>query len=194
MADRATSITLRGALIMTLLAILIVIALSLGLLGPIAIVTVVGALFGYAKWKDRKANIEAEPPLESDEEILALTYAKRVVKFASEEDLQGKLVLTTKRLRYIGLCTQKPLLSVACDDVEAITFQGGEMTVAYRTKNGKRAKRKYKLLSEVDTNSWCHSDQSFRSPTSPHEFQEAALDWTSSNGLSPESVGELTAV
>ena len=77
----------------------------------------------------RKKGILVEPDLCEDENKIAEIFAKKDVIFASEKDLHGKLILTDKYLRYIGLDSHKCLLSVKPQQLISLTCKKHKINI-----------------------------------------------------------------
>ena len=137
----------------------------------IALIALAMALL-YRQAKKRTAGIKAVPSVEPDEEPVAVIFAKRDVFFGSAHDMEGRLVLSTKRLRYIGFDTQKTLLSVGLEDVLSISCKRHKVAIKFKASRGRKECRKYKLLSEAST-----GDTRIPSETSIEAFQQAVTQW-----------------
>lgn len=133
----------------------------------------------------RRAAIKAPPPIEPDEEVLGGLFAKDKTRFfASEQDLEGKLILTNKCLRYVGLSTQKVLLSLNPSDIVSLDFKGPKIRLTFLDAKGRKRKRKYKLLQKLADSAGFTTlpgAKTYESATPIPDFQEAIKGWHSKN-------------
>jgi len=121
-------------------------------------------------------------PAEPDEEVMAGLFAKRDVFFASAQDLEGKLILTTKRLRYIGMSTQKVRLSLEPADIVSLEFSRDRMYITFRDAKGRKQQSNYKLLAKVADSAGFTTlpgAKTYESPTPIPEFQNVVNQWLS---------------
>lgn len=124
----------------------------------------------------------APAPHGQDEKVLASLFAKRDVLFASEQDLEGRLLLTDKRLRYIGLSTHKVLLSLRPAEILSLTSVKSKIKVTFIDAKRKKRTQGYKLLTTVSNTaevSTFHDPISYGYPTPIPEFQAALTRWLS---------------
>jgi hypothetical protein len=148
---------------------------------------VIGAGIYYVR--QRRTAIQSPPPLLMGEDAVASLFVKKDVFFASSQDLEGKLVLTSQRLFYVGLSTQTVLLNLYPQQIVSIQFSKSKIQLTFLDAAGRQQTEKYRILPKVSAVGGFSTlaATTYQSTTTEQEFQAAVNQWAS-NKREPDSV------